>query len=169
MATRKTTKTTVKRPTRVATTASTTATATATTVDTTYTIFGVNAPGQLLNSLNLVSVRIWIQSMIQLTPGEFVLEQRPQLALGESRVFCGEDLIHKYEEHLHTQAAEQTDTSYAKLVKRITDNHLRITDVGEEHHAVLKAAWSTELSRLVHNELEEYNVREAQKEEKKNN
>ncbi|KAK5725388.1 hypothetical protein LTR15_003574 [Elasticomyces elasticus] len=145
MATRKTTETTVKRPTRVATTASTTATATATTVDTTYTIFGVNAPGQLLNSLNLVS-----------------------LALGESRVFCGEDLIHKYEEHLHTQAAEQTDTSYAKLVKRITDNHLRITDVGEEHHAVLKAAWSTELSRLVHNELEEYNAREAQKEEKKN-
>ncbi|KAK5733018.1 hypothetical protein LTR17_010025 [Elasticomyces elasticus] len=169
MATSATTRRTVNRPTRVADNAGTKPTTTATTVGTTHTIFGVNAPGELLDSLTPVSISVWMAGMILLSRGKFVLEKHPQLAMGESGVLCGEELISKYEEHLHTQAAEQTDTSYAKLVKRITDNHLRITDVGEECHAVLKAAWTTELSRLVHNELEEHNAREAQKVWKRSN
>ncbi|KAK5674324.1 hypothetical protein LTS10_012908 [Elasticomyces elasticus] len=161
MATGKTTSTTTKRATSVAVSPRSGVTMTTTTIgiNPTFCIYGLNAQGDLLNWSTPTAVGLWMDSYILLGR---------ELTLMKSGVLRGEDLVCKYEESLHADA-DQVDTSYTKLIQTIMDGHLRVAGIDEKHHDLLKAAWSTELGRLLHAELEEHNAREAQKEEKKNN
>ncbi|KAK5734679.1 hypothetical protein LTR17_008757 [Elasticomyces elasticus] len=170
MATGKTTSTITKRATSVAVSPRSGVTMTTTTIgiNPTFCIYGLNAQGDLLNWSTPTAVCLWMDSYILLGRGHFVLENQPELTLRKSGVLRGVDLVCKYEESLHADA-NQMDTPYTKLIQTIMDGHLRVAGIDEKHHDLLKAAWSTELRRLLHAELEEHNAREAQKEEKKNN
>ncbi|KAK4889064.1 hypothetical protein LTR27_012102 [Elasticomyces elasticus] len=162
--------TSTKRATSVAVSPRSRVTMTTTTIgiNPTFCIYGLNAQGDLLNWSTPTAVCMWMDSYILLGRGQFVLENQPELTLGMSGVLRGEnDLVCKYEESLHADA-DQVDTPYTELIQTIMDDHLRVASIDEEHHALLKTAWSTELGRLLHAELEEHNAREAQKEEKKN-